>query len=144
MHDQLDDAMAEVRTYQAKLMATRKEVSVATVDVLSKDRTLTVTMSGAGEVKDIKFHGVDYASMPPAQLSAVLVETINAARGRLAEKTKLAFESLTGMGSVLRSSMTGGSDLDDVLGPIREMLRPPSDSAEERPDEKRTSWNEEE
>jgi DNA-binding protein YbaB len=130
LRDQLDAAMAEVHEYRAKLAATRKEVAEISVEVLAKDRTCTVTMSGRGQLKDIRFHGMAYASMPPAQLSALLVETVGIAQRQLAEKSRLAFEPLAGVGTVLRTSMTGGSELDGVLGSLRDMFRvPESDEA---------------
>lgn len=140
LRDQLDAAMAEVREYQAKLTSARKEVAETMVEVRAKDRSFTVTMTGRGELKDIRFHGLAYATMPPAQLSALLVETVGAAQRQLAEKSRLAFEPLAGVGAALRTSMTGGSELDGVLGSLRDMLGPSestgaqSDGAKSRSD----------
>lgn len=128
MREQLDAAMAEVREYQGKLLAARREAAEATVSVRSKDRMFTVTLAGQGELRDIRFHSTDYASMPPAQLSAVLVETFNSAREQLAAKVRGTFEPLSGVGAALRASMTGGSELDDVMGPLRDLLRPPGEA----------------
>lgn len=131
LRDQLDAAMTEVRAYQEKLLAARREAGEATVSVRSKDRMFTVTLGGQGELRDIKFHTTDYGSMPPAQLSALLVETVNSAREQLAAKVRATFEPLSGVGTALRTSMTGGSELDGVLGPLREMLRPPGDEGKD-------------
>ncbi len=125
MQEQLAEAMAEVHAYQQKLMAARKEAEEATVSLRSKDRMFTVTVVGQGELKDIKFHSTDYAAMPPAQFAALLVETVNGAREQLGAKVRATFEPLSGVGTALRTSMAGGSELDELMGPLREMLRPP-------------------
>ncbi|WP_176930749.1 YbaB/EbfC family nucleoid-associated protein [Actinacidiphila guanduensis] len=116
--------MTEMRGYAEKLDAARTEAIAATMSVRSKDRILTVTVTGQGELKDIQFHSTDYAAMAPAQLSAVLVETINSARKELSEKIRGLFSPLENGGSALRSVLTGGSDLDRMVGPLRELLAP--------------------
>jgi DNA-binding protein YbaB len=128
MREQLDEAMDEVRAQQRRLQEARRKAAAATVSLRSQDRLLTVTVAGQGEVRDIAFHSTDYAAMAPAQLSAVLVETINTARAQLAEQVRATFEPLSTVGTALRSSMLGGSEAGDLMGAIRELMRPPGES----------------
>ncbi|GAA4545110.1 YbaB/EbfC family DNA-binding protein [Amycolatopsis samaneae] len=46
----------------------------------AKDRSLSVSFNGRGELTELKFHGTKYREMPPAQLAHVIVETMTAAR----------------------------------------------------------------
>lgn len=120
--EQLGEAMNELIAFQGKLSAARGEAEEATVSVLSKDRSLTVVIAGKGNLRELKFHGTEYGVMPPAQLSAVLVATINEAREKLAIKVQKIFEPLAGFGSKLGTSMIGGTDLDELTAPLLELL----------------------
>ena len=135
LQEQLNVAMAEVHEYQGKLLAARQEAMDATVSVRSKDRLITVTVAGQGDVKEIKFHSTGYAGMPAAQLSAVLVETIAKAREELSAKVRGAFAPLSGAGTSIRESMLGGSELGELMGPLRDMLLPPVSSGKQGQDQ---------
>ncbi|WP_333769018.1 YbaB/EbfC family nucleoid-associated protein [Streptomyces sp. IBSBF 2435] len=124
LKEQLDEAMGELQEHQQKLATLHEELRKATATVRSKDRTLEVTIGNRGDVQEIHFHGTDYRMMAPVELSAVLVETIAAARREMAGKVNAAFAPLRGFGARLRESMAGGSELDDVMAPLRAMLRP--------------------
>jgi DNA-binding protein YbaB len=134
LDDQLDGAMRELREFQRRMLATREEVRRTTVSVRSKDRTLTVTLGARGDVREIAFHGGGYRAMPPAELSAVLVETLNAARTELTEKVQAAFGPHRDFGRRLRESMTGGSELDGFLAPLADLMRSPGNEGTEESD----------
>lgn len=123
LHDQLDEAVRELRAFQARMLETREEMRRTSVAVRSKDRSLTVTLGARGEVRGIAFHGGSYRAMAPAELSAVLVETLNAAHSELAGKVRSAFREHQDFGRKLRESMTGGSELDGFLAPLAELIR---------------------
>jgi DNA-binding protein YbaB len=116
LNEQLEQVMAQFTEQRAKLEETQRELQKATVTVSPKDHLLTVTMGVAGELKDIKFHRNDYAAMAPAELSAILVETINKAREKAGAKAQAAFSSMAGFGAELKDSLAGGSELDDIFG----------------------------
>jgi DNA-binding protein YbaB len=123
LEEQVAAAMDELHARQRQLLSVREQLMALTVTTRSKDRTLTVTVGEQGSLRSIKFHGTDYRAMPPAELSAVLVETINTARQELMDKASDIFTPLRGMGSNFRDSMTGGSELDEALAPLLEELR---------------------
>ncbi|MBT0774247.1 YbaB/EbfC family nucleoid-associated protein [Kineosporia sp. J2-2] len=117
--DQMSQIMAEFEQQRDQLFKTREEFGKATVSATSKDHLVEVTMLMSGQVKDIKFHRTDYASMPPAQLSALLVETINAALQKGSAKAQEMYRSQTSFGADLRESMIGGDEVNDVFKDLR-------------------------
>ena len=117
-NEQLEQVMTQFTEQRAKLQETQEKLEKATVRVSTKDHLLTVTMGIAGELKGIKFHRNDYATMAPAELSAILVETINKAREKAGAKAQAAFSPMAGFGTELRDSMAGGSDLDEIFALI--------------------------
>ena len=115
-NEQIELVMAEFQEQRARLESARQELEKATVTATSKDHLVTVTASVSGEVREIKFHRTDYAAMAPAELSAVLVETITKAREKAGAKATAAFGELAGFGAGLRDSLAGGSELDEIFG----------------------------
>jgi DNA-binding protein YbaB len=115
-NEQIEQVMAQFTEQRTKLQETQRDLQKATVTASPKDHLLTVTMGVSGEVKDIKFHRNDYATMAPAELSAILVDTLNKARELAAAKAQAAFSSMAGFSSGLRDSLAGGSELDDIFG----------------------------
>ncbi|MFE0019818.1 YbaB/EbfC family DNA-binding protein [Amycolatopsis sp. NPDC059021] len=66
----------------------------------AKDRSLSVSFNGRGELTELKFHGTKYREMPPAQLAHVIVETMTAAR----------VEAITKMSSLMGSELLPNVD----------------------------------
>jgi DNA-binding protein YbaB len=79
-------ALAALEREQRKLAEVTRVINEETVTVRAKDRSLTVTLDGRGEVTNIGFNGVKYRSMAPAELSHLLVETIRTGRAQCAQK----------------------------------------------------------
>jgi DNA-binding protein YbaB len=123
LQDQIARAMAALREQQTKLGDARLQLQRTTVAVTAKDRSVTVVVGGQGEVREFKFHTDDYRHMPPAELSALLVELITSARSQMSAKVAEAFGPLAGFGSTLRDSMIGGSELDTAFEHLREQAR---------------------
>lgn len=123
LRDQLDEALGELQAHQRKMVEIRDEMRKATATVRSKDRTLSVTVGSRGEVREIAFHGDGYRRMAPAELSATLIETLNQAGAELAGRVRGAFGPHQHVGRRIRESMTGGTELDEFLAPLVELMR---------------------
>ncbi|WP_406207955.1 YbaB/EbfC family nucleoid-associated protein [Kitasatospora sp. NBC_01560] len=131
--EQIEQAMNELAEQQAKMTAKAKELEVATASVTSKDRMVTAVVGAQGQVVSLTFHTSAYRSMAPAELSRVLVEVLNTARADIGERVIEGMSSFSGLDELLRSSMTGGTELDDLLEPLRAMRPGHADAlAEER------------
>lgn len=81
-----EDAMASFERERRRLADVTKKLSEEITEVRSKDRSLTVEFDGRGEITAINFQGTKYRTMPPAELSHVLLETIRVGRAQCVEK----------------------------------------------------------
>jgi DNA-binding protein YbaB len=129
--DQVEQAMVRLKDHRARMEEVRAELRQATASVMSKDRMVTAKVGPQGEVVSLTFHTTAYRTMAPAQLADVLTEVLNEARARVGEQVTETMRSVSGIGEVLKLSMTGGTELDELLAPLRS-LRPGG----EKPDEK--------
>ncbi len=98
-NEQIEQVMAQFTEQRSKLMQTQHDLQKETVSASPKNHLLTVTMELSGEVKEIKFNRNDYTTLAPAQLSAILVETINKAKAKAAARAQEAFSSMAGFGT---------------------------------------------
>ncbi|AUY52733.1 YbaB/EbfC family nucleoid-associated protein [Streptomyces sp. CB01881] len=129
--EQIEQAMATLAEQQARMAATAKELEAATASATSKDRMVTAVVGAQGQVVSLTFHTSAYRSMAPAELGRVLTEVLNTARADIGERVIEGMSAFSGLGEMLRSSMTGGTELDDLLEPLRSMRPGHADAAAE-------------
>jgi DNA-binding protein YbaB len=134
--EQIEQTMAALREQQAKIAETTKELQASTVSVTSKDRMITAVVGAQGQVVSLAFHTTGYRSMAPAELSKALTDVLNEARADMGEKVTESMRSFQGLGEMLRNSMTGGTELDELLAPLQAM-RPSAKRDEARRGNKR-------
>ncbi len=79
---------------------------------------VTAKVGPQGEVVSLTFHTSDYRTMAPAQLATVLTDVLNEARARMGEQVIKSMSAFEGVGDLLRESLTGPTDLDEVLAPL--------------------------
>lgn len=119
--EQIEQALERMAAEQARMTAAAKELEAATATATSKDRMVSVTVGAQGQVSSITFHTTGYRSMAPAQLGQVLTDLLNTARADLGERVMAVMTPFRGLGETLRSSMTGGTELEDLLAPLWNM-----------------------
>jgi DNA-binding protein YbaB len=112
MHDLLREAADELRQQQARLKSIRGELQDVTFKATSKDRMITVTIDTTGEVSSIAFNTAKFRRMAPAELGAILVETIRQARAESRDRVLGAYRSLLPSGMGLADMFAGQGDLD--------------------------------
>ncbi|MER6410060.1 YbaB/EbfC family nucleoid-associated protein [Streptomyces humidus] len=86
VEERLAKAMEALESTRAAVADAEQRLRRASVTVTSKDRSVEVTVGAQGDLLAMKFHDGKYRSMPPAQLAAVLVETIGQARARMSRQ----------------------------------------------------------
>lgn len=123
LQEQMAAAMDDLREHQRNIRTVREKAAELTVSTRSKDRTLTVVVGDHGKLTSVKFYGTDYQRMPPAQLSAVLVETINAARQELKDKVAEMFTPMREFGAKFRESINASLDINTEMAPLLAELR---------------------
>jgi len=76
----LEQIMNEFAESKKTITDLHRSTVAETVTATSKNRAISVTVDGRGEVVGMKFHNRAYRTMAPAQLAALLIETISEAR----------------------------------------------------------------
>ncbi|MFE6871811.1 YbaB/EbfC family nucleoid-associated protein [Kitasatospora sp. NPDC057692] len=135
--DQIAQTMEAMRTQLAKAEEAQAELAQLTASVTSKDRLVTVKVGPQGQVVALTFHNTGYRDKAPAELAEQLKDVLNEARAKVGEQVAARIREFEGVGESLRLSMTGGTELDDLLEPLWSM-RPGFD------DEKKKSRKQEE
>ncbi|MFD4555910.1 YbaB/EbfC family nucleoid-associated protein [Streptomyces sp. NPDC058469] len=95
IEDKLALAMAELETVQANAGRIQEELDSASVTVLSKDRSVEVTVGSQCQLVSLKFQGDRHRALDGEQLSAIIMETVTTARTRMAERVTDALRPLT-------------------------------------------------
>ncbi|MFE2413408.1 YbaB/EbfC family nucleoid-associated protein [Kitasatospora sp. NPDC059408] len=126
---QIEEAMETLRVQQARIEEATRKLQAETVSVTSKDRMITAVLGAQGEVVSLTFHTTAYRSMAPAQLSAALTDVLNRARADMGAKVTESLGTFEGLGEMLRTSMTGGTELDELLAPLQAMRPGPGAGA---------------
>ncbi|GAB7186958.1 hypothetical protein ATKI12_6789 [Kitasatospora sp. Ki12] len=119
--EQIEQAMAALEEQQVKMAAAAKELEAATASVTSKDRMVTAVVGAQGQVVSLTFHTNAYRTMAPGELGKVLTDLLNTARADLGDRVATTMAGFKGLGETLAASMTGGSELEDLFTPLRQM-----------------------
>jgi DNA-binding protein YbaB len=128
--EQVALAMDEMRTELARAEALQQELNELTASATTKDRMATVKVGAQGQVVSITFHTDGYRDMAPVELGTALTDVLNRARATVGEQVAGRIGEFDGLGETLRLSMTGGTELDEVLAPLYAM-RPGADTADQ-------------
>jgi hypothetical protein len=111
-----------------RLTEVQRKMDEETVVVRSKDRSLSITFDGRGEVTAMTFVGNKFRSMAPAELSHLIVGTLREGRRLSIEKMSEHF-SLPGVDFV--GLAAGKVDPDQLLGSLLAPLREDVDSTDD-------------
>ncbi|MEV6734336.1 MULTISPECIES: YbaB/EbfC family nucleoid-associated protein [unclassified Streptomyces] len=134
MEDRIAQSMAQFEERRAQIMDLQREFQTASVTVTAKDRSVEVTVDAQGNVTGLRFPNSKYRSLPPAELAAVLMQTMGEARTQVRQQVLEAFQPLSG-----RKLGDGRAlDWESLFGPLKEEgiatppVRPPSSGASAR------------
>jgi hypothetical protein len=107
----LDDEQRKMREFQ-------QAVAEASTTVRSKDRMLSATFDGRGELTELKFHSTRYREMAPAELANAVVQILAEGRGN----ALAAMAGLSGAPKIpgvdFAELASGKVDLDQVMGAV--------------------------
>lgn len=111
-HDLVGEAAKELRRQQARLKSIRKKLAATNTKISSRDRMVTVTISPNGDLKKIEFNSQKFRRMAPAELGAMLVETIRQAQAETRERFLRANEPLLADNAGPDSPVSDKRDVD--------------------------------
>jgi DNA-binding protein YbaB len=136
VQQQLDAALGDYEKQMRALNEFRDNAASASTVVHSKDRMLTMTFTGHGELQKVTVNSNGYRSMAPNELATAISETVAAGRTQALEKMAGMFDgqALPGvsMGDLVSGRADPGSVLEAVLGSMLEVLPPGALSESER------------
>ena len=114
--DQIEQAQAEFERYKVALASAKRDLEATRTTVTGAKRAVTVTVDSYGKLLDITFPTKSYRSMPPAELSKLLVDTIDKARSQAVAATADALGGLAPPGAPVIADLFGGPvDFDSML-----------------------------
>jgi DNA-binding protein YbaB len=114
-HESFEEAVNELRRSQERMRKLRDQMQSKATKVTSKDGMITVTLDGKSELTAIAFNTAKFRRMAPAELSAVLIETINRARSEGRARTVDAFRSMFPSGMDIDAIMAGKFSVDKTF-----------------------------
>ncbi len=114
-HESFQEALDELRRSQERLRSLRTDMQSKATKVTSKDGMVTVTLDGRSEVTSIAFNTAKFRRMAPAELSAVLVETISRARSEGRTRVIDAYRSMFPEGTDIDAIMSGKFNVDKIF-----------------------------
>lgn len=114
-----EELLAEMRSalglVQAASDRMRRQVQQARTTVRDKERLLSVTVGGQGELCELTFHGDAYRQLAPAELADLIVTTAAKAREGARRRAMAGAAELTG-------DLTRLSDTARTAGSIDELV----------------------
>ena len=113
--DPIQRATDELRHQQKLLKSLRGKMKDLTAKTMSKDGMVTVVTGAGGEVTSITFNTQKFRRMAPAELGAVLVETIGRARAQRRDQAIAAYRPLMPPGMGLERILAGQTGLDEMV-----------------------------
>jgi DNA-binding protein YbaB len=126
MRDSIQEATDELRLQQERLRSVRGNLRDVTTKTRSRDGMVTVTIGGRGEVTSIAFNTQKFRKMAPAELGAVLVETIGKAREQSRDRVIAAYRSFLPETMDLENVLAGKTDVnrlvDDAIRKVGEIM----------------------
>jgi septal ring factor EnvC (AmiA/AmiB activator) len=132
LSEQLAQVTENLKKSRDETRAKVAEIRAAKVKTVAQDRSLTVSMDSQGQLSEITFNGTHYQRMAPAELSSILVETINKARQELTGKINESVAPWRELAEKTRTAMVDGFASDEMLGPIAKMLMPEQNDKDQK------------
>lgn len=114
LHNSIEQTYEELARQREALHDMQRRLAETGATVTSKNRAVSVTLDGQGNVIDIKFVTGAYRGMPPAELGTLLVATIAEARASVTGQVAEILEEMM-PGSSMLDVLNGDFDLDEMM-----------------------------
>ncbi|WP_166459575.1 YbaB/EbfC family nucleoid-associated protein [Amycolatopsis pithecellobii] len=121
MAEATETAMQALEKEQQKLTELQQKMDADSTTVRAKDRSLSMTFDGRGELTGMQFHGTKFRSMAPGQLAHLIVETVQSGRAQAIEKLSAGMD--LGLSGVSFADLASGKAnpeqiLESLMGPF--------------------------
>lgn len=111
--------LAGLNDLRARLAEAREELATRRVSETSRDHLVTATFGADGALVDLRFNTTAYRSMAPAELAAVVRETVERARRRLRRELLATVQPLMPGRVRARDVAEGRLDVEEFLEQAR-------------------------
>ncbi|CAJ61610.1 MULTISPECIES: YbaB/EbfC family nucleoid-associated protein [Frankia] len=91
---QVEAALAELAHTEEVTERIRRQGAEASYRTSDKNKLLSVTVGGQGEIRDLTFRGDGYRDLAPAELADLLVKTIERARQEVRRRVLVGMQEL--------------------------------------------------
>lgn len=115
LEDETQAALARLSEIRAQADEANQALAAGSHTQVSKRKLLSVTVGLAGELQSLTFNGEAYRSLAPAELSALIVETVAAARQSAHDKASGLLADVFPEAGADFDAMTGARNLDDFM-----------------------------
>jgi DNA-binding protein YbaB len=129
--NRLDAAIAELDQARQLAEDIRQRTSNATFTASPKNKMLTATVNGQGDLRTIVFRGEAYRSLAPAELAKLIVDTVAEARKQSLAQAMEAVRELSPQVAMPLDLMDPASTLEEFIG--HACSRSPASTAAQRP-----------
>jgi DNA-binding protein YbaB len=120
----LNDMMAQMEKQREDLMRLQQSAGDVNVTARSKRRQVSVTVNGAGDIVDLKFHGHTYQTLAPNDLAKIILETIADARVQARERLWHNAADALPAGVDIDAVLAGNHDWVNTLGDMMTLPQP--------------------
>jgi len=113
--DQLDRTLEEYRRKREDLRGLHERMARISATVTAPRKVVSITVGQQGDVTALTFPSGAYKSMVPAELAAVVLETVRQAQAKVREELATMMEPMMPPGFAVRDLLAGKADLDRLL-----------------------------
>ncbi|MEC3975214.1 YbaB/EbfC family nucleoid-associated protein [Amycolatopsis sp. H20-H5] len=113
--EQLEQSIAQYREQQAGLVEFQRALGNISCSATAPRQVVTVSVGCQGEVTSLRFPTDAYKRMVPAELSEVILATINEARAQAMDEYAELLSPLLPEGINAKDIVTGKADLGAML-----------------------------
>ena len=76
----IDEAFEELEKERVKIEEFQRKVNEVSLNVDSPKKVFTMDIDGHGSITGLRFNGTKYRTLPPNELAAMIIETMNKAK----------------------------------------------------------------
>ncbi|MDE3721918.1 YbaB/EbfC family nucleoid-associated protein [Nocardiopsis sp. N85] len=115
MWEQMEAELRRLDTTMRELVEAGADLESATEEATARNRLVTATVDATGVLTGLVFHTDAYRGMAAAELSATLVEVIDRAQRRMADRVARAYDVFAPEGVDTAAVLRGEMDVDEAL-----------------------------
>ncbi|MFI7609298.1 YbaB/EbfC family nucleoid-associated protein [Micromonospora sp. NPDC049366] len=115
LNNRFEQAYAEFEEQKNAIAEFERRLAEKASTLTAKNRAVSVTVDGQGDVVEISFPTGAYRKMAPAELGALLVETIDAARTQARAGTTELLDSFLPGGMPAFDLLNSSVEFDEIM-----------------------------